>query len=387
VTFSVNTRALAGLPVFFDRRGTDLTDAIEFVTKNTVLSSFGLANVLGAHQKIILEVTDYLGGLTFDYSDRDAARVRSAIASYNASDERASQRADAAITGLPPNLPNLPALTAAERSYGPAIFDDRRAPTSALITPGDPHADYPYRPSWSDALSPTSIARDAIWRVTSVLANAGLIDRPIDPLESLVKPFVGDWAGLLRSADVFDCLGSMLTMSGECVSDAGQLVPTVWTGNVADMCINNLQSFDGSLARGVTPLARLAATYRRVSAGVRDNANLLETVITNLIDLAADLVLDLATDFIFELFEFGTQTRDFIRTLRAAMRLANSAIDVVNAWLSGVGDFKNQFGFLNSVGGLPSILFPIPAIPLVPSGAPSGPAPPVPSNSQARKHN
>jgi hypothetical protein len=361
MSFSVNTKALVGLPQALDRRASDLDIAYRYVTANTMISTFGVADMRGVHQHVVAAISAYLGALNTVYADPDAIRIRAVIAAYTASDLRAAQRADAAIVGLPSGLPVTPPITAAGRSYGPAIFDDRRAPTGTLIAPADPYAEFPYQPSWSDALSPSSVARDTIWKVTGMLAEAGLIDRPIDPLEEIVRPFVGDWAGLLRSADVFTHLGAMLPAASSCVTDEAELIPTIWTGNVAGMCVANLNAFAASLADGFSPLADLATRYRQVATGVRDNATIMETVVTNLIDSATDLALANIAG-LSEVWGASAQIRGIVRTIELAIRIVNNVLDLIAYWKDGAGTLAAHFGVLSGVGAAPTIIDPAPPI-------------------------
>jgi hypothetical protein len=354
VSFSVNIRALAGLPAALDRRSSDLETAQRYLLEYTKISTFGLADITGVHQRVIAAISGYLVDLDSVYATTDASRIRAVISSYRGSDTRAAARADAAIIGLPPGLSQLPPISSDERSYDLSIFEDRRTPTESLIVPTSHYADYPYEPTWSDVFSPTTVARDVVWRVTSYLASLGLLDRPIDPIEEFVRPFAGDWAGLLRSAEVFTHLGDALPQESACVTDAQQLVSTVWTGNVADMCTNSLAAFASSLTDGFPPLAALTDTYQSVAKGVVANANLMETVVTNLFDLAAGLLVD-EIGGEMDLWGASSQLRNFVRTIRSGIDIVNNVLDIVNAWQSGSESAANKFGVLHSIGRLPAI--------------------------------
>jgi hypothetical protein len=355
VSFSVNIKALAGLPAALDRRSGDLEAAQRYLMTYTKISTFGLADITGVHQRVIAAISKYLVDLDMVYATSDASRVRAVISSYRASDLRAAARADAAIIGLPPGLPQLPPITSDERAYDLSIFEDRRTPLDRLIVPTSHYADYPYQPTWSDVFSPTTVARDVIWRVTSYLANLGLLDRPIDPIEEFVRPFAGDWAGLLRCAEVFTHLGDALPQESACVTDAQQLVSTIWTGNVAGMCTDSLSAFASSLTDGFPPLAALTATYQTVAKGVVANANLMETVVTNLFDLAGGLLVD-EVGGEMDVWGASSQVRDLVRTIRAGVDIVNNVLDLVSAWQSGAESATNKFGVLHMVDHLPSIL-------------------------------
>ena len=141
----------------------------------------------------------------------------------------------------------------------------------------------PYQPSWFDLLSPTSLARDAIWKLTGVAARVGILDRAYDPFEFIVCPFVGDWAGLLRCAEVFDHVADLLRDEARALNGADAMVAEVWTGNAAAMCRANLGDFSVTLGSGEqSAAASAAAPTARSPHGVHDNAELLATIVTEI---------------------------------------------------------------------------------------------------------
>ena len=235
----------------------------------------------------------------------------------------------------------------------------------------------PYQPSWFDALSPTSIARDAIWKLSEIAAHLGILDRPYDPFEMLVEPFVGDWAGLLRCAEVFGNVSIMADAESGAVLDAKTSVPLVWTGNVAGMAVLNLESFALTLSKAPTALDALATAYREVAYGVQDNANLIEMVITSLIDQAFDGALDAATFGLFDIYDIGVKIRNFAKTLMAAIRIAANVIDLVTAGFAASNDAVNRLGVLRHAPSMPTVPFDAPPIPW-PAPLNSTPRVPVP---------
>lgn len=365
MSFSVNTKSLVGLPLALDRRGSDLDLARQYLAADTIIQTFNIADIRHVHEHVIAAVAGYLDALNSTFAEADAVRVRAVIATYRAADARAARRADAALSGLVPGLPQTPPLTPIEQSYGPAIFDDRRTPAAALIPPSSHYADLPYQPGILDVLSPSTIGRDVIWRATSFLTHVGVMDRPIDPLETFVQPMVGDWAGLLRCAEVFVHIADLLARCGDCVTDAALLVPKVWAGNVEGMCVLNLNGFATSLAQGILPLTDLAAMYPRVATGVQDNAVVMETVISDLIDLGSDLVLAEIGSSLLDIWAVSTQIRNFLRTVGTAIHLVNNVQDIISVWKNGVGSATHSFGVLQQPGPMPSMtaapIIPVPA--------------------------
>lgn len=73
---------------------------------------------------------------------------------------------------------------------------ERAEPADALKPLTDYRAEYPSEPAWAGRVSGAGILRDTIWQITSLAAHIGLLPRPWDPLDDLVIPLTGDWAGL-----------------------------------------------------------------------------------------------------------------------------------------------------------------------------------------------
>lgn len=286
MTFSVNIHALGGLPPFFERRMTDLIAADEYLRGNTTLQPGGIIDPIAPqHARTIAAISRFLTEAA-SYADTDQTRVSDAITSYRTSDARAAARADAKLPDWaappPPSLgPDATNLTA-------DVFEDTTNPQALLITPVDQHNAYPYRPSWADVLSPATVVRDAIWTLTKLAADVGLLDRAYDPLELLVDPFIGDWAGLLMCAEVFTRIADLLDTEVRAVTTASRVVPFVWSGRASDACQVNLQSFATALTAGSQGLRAIATTYRLVVTGLRDVASTAEKLLTMMVDIAAD---------------------------------------------------------------------------------------------------
>lgn len=372
MTFSVNTTALGGLPTFLDRRENDLDAARHYLQTNTTLRyGSGLATVTGQHQAIVGSVNRYLAAASGNYARTDALRLRQAINSYMYADSRAAQRADDA---LPPwrgaTRPSTPAIGGV-RAPGPAIFNDPSTPVAALVPPADHHADMPYQPSWFDLLSPGSTLRDAIWYASGVAARFGLLDQAYDPFEYLVGPYVGDWAGLLRCAEIFERIGDLLVGDALVIDGADGLVPAIWTGNAADMCIANLAGFADCLRGGVAPLRSIAASYRSVAQGVHDNADLLAALLTDLFDYGTGAVLDIETLGLFSAYEVGSVLGNFAKTFRVVLRTAGTCQDIVSAGFSVSDDAAHRLGILTEMASMPLLTGPVPKI------APGPELPPV----------
>lgn len=363
MTFSVNTTALGGLPLFLDRRESDLkTTQIYLRTNTTLRYGSGLATIAGHHQATVGAITRYLDDAAGNYAGTDALRLREAINAYTYADVRAARRSDAALPPWHSRLPMPPPLDETGRSLGPFIFDDVSTPLAGLIEPIDHHLDMPYEPGWFDLLSPGSILRDVIWYVSGVAARFGLLDRAYDPFEYLVGPYIGDWAGLLRCAEVFEHVGDLLLGDALAIEIAYGLVPSIWTGNAAGLCVENLSDFVDCLRDGVLPLRNISATYRAVARGAHDNAMLLSTLLTDLFDYGVGAAADIETLGLFSAYEVGSALGDFAKTLRQALNLASACQDLVSAGFRMSDDIAHRLGFLAETVSMPSMIGPTPAI-------------------------
>jgi hypothetical protein len=366
MSFSVNLIALRGLPPFLDRRARELAATGDYVAGNTHLN-YGpaLVDIAGRHEQNVHRVTTFLRQIAIAYAGVDAARLRQATADYANSDRRAAERADAALPRVPGG-DSSGVLTAAERALGPEIFNDSGAsPTSHLAYPADHHADFPYHPSWFDLLSPTSLARDAVWKATTAAARLGILDRAYDPFEFLVCPLVGDWAGLLRCAEVFDHAADLVRDESLSLHGADSMAAEVWTGNAAAMCRANLNDFAVTLGSGEGPLRVAATAYRAIAEGVRDNADLLATVITELVDYAVESSINFGTWGIFSAYEVGSGISNLVRSLRAALRIVGKIQDIVSTGMNISDDAVHRLGLMSTVVQMPALTAPAPRIPVV----------------------
>jgi hypothetical protein len=362
VTFSVNLSALRGLPAFLDRRAHDLTATGMYVRANTGLhDALGLANIFRRHERNVGVITGYLAASAQHCATADSQRLRQAIANYANADARAAQRYDStlpAATGMP--------SSAVSQHLGPDVFSDRANPTSSLVKPADHNADFPYQPSWYDLLSPTSMARDLVWKLTGIAAHLGVLDRPYDPFEWFVEPYVGDWAGLLRAAEVFEHVAACLDGETAQLTQAGTAVTQVWHGNAAGLCAANLSAFQSRLAGGAAPLRDLAGVYRQVAAGVHDNGEMMATAIMSLFDWAAESFMDVESGGFIGMYEAGSAIHNFVRAVRLALHIASALQDIVTAGVNASDEAIHRLGILDTVIEMPPMSSVAPAMPTGP---------------------
>ncbi len=365
MSFSVNLIALRGLPPFLDRRARELASASGYVTAHTHLDyGPGLVDVAGRHRENVRQVTGFLDRAATAYAGDDAIRLRQVTIDYAMSDARAASRADSTLPRVPGGQIDG-VITPAERNLGPEIFDDRDHPAADLPVPADHHGDMPYKPGWFDLLSPTSLARDAVWELTGLAARMGILDRAYDPFELIVCPLVGDWAGLLRCAEVFDHVADFVHDEARVIRGVELMVPEVWTGRAAAACRANLGDFSVALGAGQDPLRSAATAYREIAVGVHDNADLLGTVVTEIADLAIETSVNAETWGIFGAYEVGSGLSNLIRSLRAALRIVAKVQDVLNTGMSISDEAMHRLGLMTALLRMPPMSVPAPPIPAV----------------------
>jgi hypothetical protein len=154
----------------------------------------------------------------------------------------------------------------------------------------DDHLDDPqlrYNPTAWDLISgPNAVARTTIIEVSKFLAWLGWIPHPVDPLDELVKPVVGDWAGLQRFADVLRQAGDAAERTGLGIDRARHMLEPVWRGRSADACVVWLGAVATPLRDAPDALDAMADEYERAVQGAVAFRNLLYDLLGSCIDAA-----------------------------------------------------------------------------------------------------
>lgn len=294
VTFQVDIPALRGLPQFLDRRDSDFQAALHYLTTGAVIDDAAplYHPMYVRHQVNVRAVARCLADAA-TYLSTDATRVRWAADAYAVADHRAALRhigaQDAALPDFPTGLTRPPVYPAAG---APSAFADRLTPRRRLARVADPSAYLPMRASFTQHVVGAGLLRDAIWTATRIAAACGLLDRPYDPVQVLVAPFVGDWPGVLRSAGVLANIAAFLRDESMSIDGAHRAVPTVWTGHASDACQCNLGSLAAALAAAAGDLEMLAAAYRSVGDLLHSIMETAASTFQTLIDCAIDIIGD-----------------------------------------------------------------------------------------------
>jgi hypothetical protein len=331
VTFQVDIPALRGLPQFLDRRDSDFHAALRYLASGAVIEDIAplYHPMYVRHRANVRAVAGFLADAA-TYVSTDATRVRWAADAYAVADDRAALRhigvRDAALPDFPTGLTGPPPTFAA--TGAPSAFADRSTPARLLSGPADPSAYLPARPPWTQNIGAAGLVRDAIWIATRIAAAGGLLDRAYDPVAVLVTPFVGDWPGVLRSADVLANIAAFIRDESMSIDGAHHAVPTVWTGHASDACQCNLGHLAAALAAAAVDLAALAAAYGTVGDLLHSIMETAADTVGTLIDCAIDVVGDGLSDGLLipltvpgTLAEFADAVTAFIRLGRDVGRV------------------------------------------------------------------
>jgi hypothetical protein len=326
--FSVNARAVAGLADALDLRAHNLTGAAGYLQEQSTLRfGAGLINeLLQTHERIMATVEAFLRHASDDYAARYARGVGQAVRSYTTSDASASARLDASLPGVID-----PTISAhlADQSAGPEIFADPSC--LALQPPPDYESEFPYEPEWYDLLSPTSIARDVVWYVTSLLAKLGLLPEPCDPYETFTRPLCGDWAGLERvSFALTEVARALSYVSARIDTEAGAL-DRVWTGHAASNCRSALLRFAHDLHPAVDIAVQIAADYHEVAVTARTQGKALGTAVSTLVDLCASLGVETGAELAAETLGDASAVRRLGEAVDTVLNEAGTMVELLAA--------------------------------------------------------
>ncbi|MDQ3404132.1 MAG: hypothetical protein M3548_12145, partial [Actinomycetota bacterium] len=138
-------------------------------------------------------------------------------------------------------------------------------PTAHLVEPKDYHGELDGTPNWWDLFSPMAQIGNAIETVSQVAVWLGWLDNPYGPQAELVKPFVGDWAGVRAAADVLRGVGHAVHGVGTNINWASQSADVVWQGNAGAGATVYLMNMARPLDEIWAPIDKLTGEYVRAA--------------------------------------------------------------------------------------------------------------------------
>ena len=286
MSFSVDTAALAGLPALLDRMQEDARGGMTYLKAETDINwtGEGIINILsGGHRHVQDEIRTFLGTVETGVAGPTAAAVRASIEYYNRTDTANAEALDRTYPAVnleearQGTVPLLP---------GVAHFADTAEPRERLKPPPDHNTAYPHEPRWYDIVSPGALLRDAIWTVTGAAASLGICDRAYDPYEVILKPLIGDWAGVRACADVFRNLADAVGDMGANTLWGSQSAETAWTGQAASGCVAHLVAVSKSLFTAQSPLRDIAQEYESAADSMNEFRSTIAALLNDIADAA-----------------------------------------------------------------------------------------------------
>jgi uncharacterized protein YukE len=292
VTLSVDLVALNGLSDLLDRAYDDADAAGRYSWDETDLNltGDGLINLLtGGHLEARRGVTMWLGEVRDRALGNTGAAVRDALGHYRGTDGASAERLDRTLPGADATevRGDLPASTPVMGPVAPSMyFTDLAEPQHAMRTPQDYNDELPYTPSFTGLASPFELIRVAIYRVTEFAAFLGICDRSYDIAEVVLKPLVGDWAGLRACADVHRDTGEAVEQIGRNVLKAVDVMPDAWRGNAADACRAHLARVAKALLDSKAQFEALAKEYEGAAKGAHELSGAAGNLLNDIGDAA-----------------------------------------------------------------------------------------------------
>lgn len=313
------------------------------------------------------ESTDFFTTLNNPVSANGAEAFESAAAYYEATDEEAARKLDKTFPTaeeLDPYLLLGAPQTAPQITASVAKFLDVHEPADQLREPPDYNADYPYEPSWKDLISPTSVLRDAIWKVTDVASKVGICDRAYDPFELVLKPVCGDWAGLRRCGQVYRNASWAVDDMATNVFWARQNLPQVWEGNASEVAAYHLYNLGTSLLAAKPKLEAIAQEYIDCADGAKEFSTSIGVLLADIGDAAIAAAASAGLATLAGSTGIGLPITLIVGafTMTRVYKVVNGIIDVIDlvvrieATVDTFNSAGNDFGRVDADQSLPALV-------------------------------
>ena len=144
-------------------------------------------------------------------------------------------------------------------------FGDMSEPQERLRDVKDYTDELNGSPGWWEASSPMAMFGAAIEATSWIAVQLGWREHPFDLQAEVVKPFVGDWAGVRAAADVFGDLSNLCRTTAINVNWASQGTEEVWQGRAGEGCALHLMNAGRSVHEARKPLDELSKQYKTAS--------------------------------------------------------------------------------------------------------------------------
>jgi hypothetical protein len=288
--FYVNLQGLKELALLLDRAKGDVDAGRTYLDQANRISFSGeglINKISGNHKAAIQGIDEWLRKLSVETTGGTSKEVTASANRYRTDDDAAIRRFDAAypetyVSEIREHTGYVPI----EPPEGTAPFGDVYEPGKYLGEVKDYTDELNGSFDWWDLFSPMAQFGNAIEAVTWIAAKLGWMEHPINPQDEIVKPLVGDWAGVRAAADVFSSLGDALHSIGSNLHWASQGTELVWRGNAGDGCAIYLMNVGNALHKAPPPLDALAEEYKNASEAMVEYRDLVVNVLNEIGDAA-----------------------------------------------------------------------------------------------------
>lgn len=292
---AVHLPSLAEVPGMYDRLSEDAANCRKYAQEHFEFAfGPGLINRLNDRHERARDATLAFFGSLERFAGKQSQYISKCVEYYRTADAVAAAHLDSLLPTTPIK-PEERRSTALHLDWDQARLLETCEPTEALKATPDYSRENPYKPTWSDAVSPGNVARDAIWGATKIGAKLGVCDRAYDPLDDMSLPLTGNWAGMHACADALTNLAEATRLIKANIDWITLRIQAVWLGNAADMYWRAASDLSKRIDGTEGAFAKLSSHYGSVVGAMREVEEPVEGLVVDLIDAAAFLVAAIAT--------------------------------------------------------------------------------------------
>jgi hypothetical protein len=295
--FKVQPQELHALAKLVDRAREDVDAGKTYLQKvMDFQGGVGLINQLtGGHKEAYQAMDAWLGKLANPTLTTVSGNVTAAAKYYQRTDEKSAKKLDGTYPET--NVTEIREHAGYNPTWAPAgtgRFQDVSEPQGRLTAPKDYNQELDASVDWWDTFSPMAQIGNALEAVSHVGVWMGLLSRPIDPQAEVVRPFVGDWAGMRRAADVLQNVGHELRDIASNIKWASQGTEQVWRGNAGDGAAIYLMNLARPLHDAWDPIDKLSAKYVEASGDMVKFRDAVVAILNMVGDAAIEAALSYA---------------------------------------------------------------------------------------------
>jgi hypothetical protein len=178
---------------------------------------------------------------------------------------------------------------------------------------------------------------------------------------------VGDWAGVMASADAFTCIASVLAAERAQLRRGAGALWQAWTGSAAGNAEDALIRFADDLWPAEQALVKIAEGYQQVAEGIQANSEALGGLISTIVDLAFEIIVVVETGGLAAIREAELMVERFAHMVGTAERIIGSAIELVTSARDYTDEQAGGLGVLVDAHFSPALPDTMPTLPKTPA--------------------